>query len=71
MTHCNEILDFMRTHHGITNADASQFGCYRLSGRILELRRRGYDIETQWEETEKEGRSIRYGRYILHEEETD
>ena len=40
----------------------------RLSGRILELRRAGYDISMAWE-TAQDG--SRYGRYRLEGKETE
>lgn len=44
----DKILKYLRTHRkGITQAKAyEKFGCLRLSGRIYELRRMGYDIKT-------------------------
>lgn len=48
---------------GITSMEAfSKYGITRLSGRIFELRKKGYDIITIRERT-KEGTS--YGRYVL------
>ena len=43
-----------------------KFGCYRLSGRIHDLRMLGYDIETI-NETKKNryGVPCTYARYIL------
>lgn len=63
------ILRYLREHGSMTQLDAYEhlYGtvCTRLSGRILDLRRAGYDIETVYE-TNQYG--TRYGRYILHEE---
>lgn len=38
-------------------------GGLRLSGRILELRKLGHDIETAWETRN----GATYARYVLHE----
>lgn len=51
---------------GLTPIEALDMGGgLRLSGRVLELRQAGYDIETCWET--KHGRT--YARYVLHENE--
>lgn len=62
------ILRYLQTHkRGITPMDAlGKFGCYRLSARICDLRQKGHDIETYWEEEEYEdGTKKRYARYFL------
>lgn len=52
--------------HGVSPLDALEHGAgLRLSGRILELRRLGFDIETTYETAMTGGR---YARYILHEQ---
>ncbi len=68
-TQNRQVLQFMREHRGITSMEAfDRFGITRLSGRIFELRREGYDIETVNEESKNRyGRPVRYARYILHE----
>jgi len=39
------VLNYMRTHGGITSMDAFRdFGITRLSARIFDLRKLGYDI---------------------------
>ena len=41
------ILNYMKTHKGITNQDAfKELGITRLSARIKELREAGYNIST-------------------------
>ena len=42
-----KVLDYMRKHGGISQRDAVEFGCYRLSARIHDLREMGYDIKTE------------------------
>ena len=42
------ILNYLQKHRGITQAQAiEKFGCYRLSGRIYDLREEGYPIITE------------------------
>lgn len=67
-TQNKKILHYLETHkRGITNVDAAEkFHCYRLSGRIFDLRQMGYDIETYYEQHENEdGSRSRYARYFL------
>lgn len=69
-TQCSQILNYMRTHkRGITPIIAEQkFQCHRLSGRIFDLRERGYDIETVIQlKKNDQGRTIQYAEYLLHE----
>lgn len=43
----DQILAYLKDGHELTPLDALvRFKCLRLSGRILELRQAGYDIET-------------------------
>lgn len=45
MSQCKEILSYLESGNRLTNADAVRlWGCYRLSGRIKDLRDMGYDI---------------------------
>lgn len=65
MTQNNKILEYMRTHNGITTFDAfAKLRITRLSGRIHELRHSGHNISLVWEESES---GARYGRYLLNE----
>ncbi len=50
---------------GLTSLEALHMGAgFRLSGRILELRQDGFDIETTWETTMN---GARVARYVLRE----
>lgn len=63
-----KILRYMETHkRGITSIDAlEKFHCFRLSGRIFDLRQMGYDIETYYEQkVNADGVKVRYARYFL------
>lgn len=47
MSQSQEILDYLLDGGRITQLDAlKHFGCLRLSGRIHDLREKGYPIET-------------------------
>ena len=63
MTQNDMILDFLKTHsEGITPRDAQErFGCMRLSARISDLRKMGYNITT-----ESETRKNRFGNYATY-----
>lgn len=39
-----QVLEYMREHGSISQREAVRIGCYRLSARILDLRRMGYAI---------------------------
>ena len=44
-THAKQVLEYMKEHGSITSLEAIRaFGCTRLSGRIFDLKRRGYNI---------------------------
>lgn len=47
-TQLNRILAHLLEHETITPLEAlSEYGCYRLGARIADLRKQGYDIETE------------------------
>lgn len=44
---CDKLLNYLQNHAGITPKDAwNELGIYRLSARVFDLRRLGYDIVT-------------------------
>ena len=48
MTQNQKILEHLMTKGTITQLEAlNKYGCMRLSGRIFELRQKGYDIHTK------------------------
>lgn len=64
----SRVLDLLKRagNLGLTQIEClDNGGGLRLSGRILELRQAGFDIETAWET--KHGAT--YARYVLHENE--
>jgi hypothetical protein len=51
MSQRQRLLDYLDEHHSITPKQAwSELGIYRLSARIFDLRRQGYDIRTNRKE---------------------
>lgn len=68
MSQTKQILHYLETHkNGITPIEAlEKFGCFRLSGRIFELREKGHDIGTDIvQKANKKGEVKRYARYYL------
>ena len=67
MTQNSEIMRFMQENGSITQIQAAdEFGCYRLSARIYDLRAAGYNIKTDI--ITKRGRYggvINYAKYSL------
>lgn len=66
----DKVLRYLKTHDsGITPLDAlDSFGCFRLSGRIKDLRTMGYCIKTERVEVlNKYGQKCRVARYTLVE----
>ena len=46
-TQTKAILEHLKEHGSITSMESFElYGCTRLSARIFELRKKGYDIET-------------------------
>lgn len=61
MTQSDMILDALKRGETLTALDAlSRFRCLRLSGRVLELRQKGYAIETRMIETPSKKRIAEY-----------
>jgi len=68
LTQEDKILEHLKRHGSITSMEAfRKYNITRLSGRIYDLRMQGYQISLVWETTPK---GIRYGRYVLKQEET-
>ena len=48
MTQSDQILAHLKSGNSITPLEAlNLFGCFRLGARILDLRKEGYDIQTE------------------------
>lgn len=61
------ILDYIKVHGGITPAEALlKCGVYRLSGRIYDLKEKGYTFKVQMiAKKQPSGKAKRYARYML------
>ena len=64
MTQNDAIQKYLEEGHRLTPIDAlNLFGCFRLSGRIFDLKARGLDIKTDMVENKSTGK--RYAEYYL------
>ena len=63
---CVDVLAWIGTYGSITAADAVKIGVYRLSARVFDLRKAGYNI-VMARETGKnhKGEPVSYGRYFM------
>ena len=61
------IKDYLEAGNSITSMEAyDKFGCTRLSARIFDLKKAGYNIQTiMMEGQTRYGTSTRYAKYIL------
>lgn len=69
-----ELFSFATDTKGsLTQAQAVRlYGCYRLSAKILEFRKQGYNIETQYKTAKtRYGTHTTYANYILMENENE
>lgn len=68
-THCARILNYMRTHDGITSQEAfAELGVSRLAARIRDLKRSGYPIIGNMVEVKNRyGETCRVKRYSMKE----
>ena len=62
-----KIIEYMQAHDGITSMEAyGAIGCTRLSGRIFDIKRKGYIIDTTREcGLNRDGVKVYYDRYRL------
>lgn len=68
-----QILAYLEQGHSIEPFTAiGQFGCYRLSARIYDLRSKGYKITSSMEYyTNQKGERKKYARYWLKETQAE
>lgn len=73
MSQTQQILEYMQEHDGITQAEAvSEYGCYRLSGRIYDLKHMGHKIlKTMEQQKNRYGKFVSFARYKLIERNTE
>ena len=70
MSQCDRVLAYIRKHKCITDNQAhDDLGINRLSGRIYDLKNKGYDIRLEWRTGKNRyGQKVRYGAYYLGED---
>lgn len=68
-TQCTEILEHLRKHGSISQAEAMQeYGIGRLASRVWDLRNQGYEIVTTIKYgINRYGNKIHFGEYVLKE----
>lgn len=66
-TQCQLIVDYINEFGSITPLEAIRdIGCYRLSARVSDLKRKGFPIETKMETVlNRRGKPSRIARYSL------
>lgn len=71
LTQTDMILIHLQENNGITSWEAiKEYGCTRLSARIYQLRKRGYNIENERVYTKNRyGKPVSFARYVLKENE--
>lgn len=67
MTAEDRIIEYLKTHNGITSIDAiKELGNTRLSAAIFNLKERGYNISSVWETTKNRyGENVKFKRYFI------
>lgn len=67
MTQKDRVLKYMQDFGKITPLDAiREFGCLRLSARVFDLKRDGYNIVSETETSKNRyGESVSYASYRL------
>ena len=70
-THCNKVLEYMRTFGSITQLQALQdIGCMRLASRISDLRQQGVAIGRRMKTSKNRyGDDVYFAEYYLIEED--
>ena len=66
-TQTDRVLDYLKRHGTITDTEArGELGVARLASRIDELRKGGWDIQTEMVQGQNRwGDKVRYGEYTL------
>ena len=70
LTYEKRIIEYMKTHKGITVGECrDKIGTTELRRRICDLKDKGYEIKSVWEEgPNSNGTTSRYCRYFLIKE---
>ena len=66
MNQCEQILDYMQKHGSITGMESIGLGVMNYKGRIFDLRKLGFNIETKQETVvNANGEKKTFARYYL------
>lgn len=67
MSQCERIVQYINQHGSITPLEAvNDLGCMRLASRITDLKQRGVNVISEWEEGKnRRGEKTRYKRYFI------
>ena len=67
MTQTMEIIEYIREHGSITTKQAmEELGCYRLSGRIYDIKACGIDVQSEMVTVKnRKGEDCRVARYTI------
>jgi len=71
MTQCEAVLEFMRVFGEITQKDAYGMDIYRLASRISDLKREGYEINTEYKRVKTRYGETQIAVYRLKENNDD
>lgn len=68
MTQCDMILRYMQETGSITPWEAMrEFGCMRLGARIWDLKKRGFEIQTEMvTDQNRYGKRVSFARYSVN-----
>lgn len=67
-SHSLQVLEYIKEHGSITSLEAIRaIGCTRLSGRIYDLKKMGYDIDKTMQEVPTRDGTARVAVYTLRE----
>ena len=71
-TQCLQVLDYLRQHGSMTQADADRLGIKRLASRICDLRKNHYPIEARLVKvTNRDGSTSHVARYSIRKEQKE
>ena len=66
MNQCEKLLDYMKSHGSVTGMESIDMGVMNYKGRINDLRKLGFAIETRMETiVNAKGEKKTYARYYL------
>ncbi len=67
MSQATDIIEYIRDHGSITTKQAMEdLGCYRLSGRIYDIKSFGIPVEKEMVEVQnRKGETCRVARYTI------